>query len=654
MAGAPLLLADAVHRADLYLTAEEVAEVCWLAGYLSPDPSASRTEHDRPPPEGTDPGRAPVVDNAKVAPDQPTPLSNAGGPDEETTADERPGPAEPTLPDLRSLHLPSPRLEAAPHDVGVPMRAPGLPALPHALALSRALRPLKRRASSRTEVVLDEDATGHQAAESRLWLPVWVAAADRWLDLAVVVDDTASMVVWRRIVNEFLRMVQQAGAFRDVRIWHCDTDEASGRPLTIRGVTASATQGRDPRELIDSTRRRAILVVSDCVGAAWGDSRMAGALATWAASAPVAVVQPLPHRLWDRCQTQIHPVQLRSTAPALTNDRLEVRLREANPEPAAAGIVVPVFEVDPQWLSIWAGLVAGGSAGWSGAMAMFTGLRGQEHQPAAEPADQDANARVAVFRAHASPQAFRLARFLSAAPLSLSVMRLVQAALAPASRPAHLAEVFLGGLLQRLSPAGEEIEPDDVQYDFYPGVRDVLLAGLSRADTLRVISTYVSERIATTPVDFLAMLTTPQLIKHVDPRSQPFAQLAASLLRALGGTLTEKIVQLDTLINILVSDTTHVSSSGPGTRASLDTGPRSSDRNTTPSGDLVTSPGLQVPTDQAVAGLAGTEQGLQRSFQGPTLRWPAGADPAVARAAGEPESIRCAAAPRCVRSRRRR
>ncbi len=150
--------------------------------------------------------------------------------------------------------------------------------------------------------------------------------------------------------------------------------------------------------------------------------------------------------------------------------------------------------------------------------------------------------RVLSFRAASSPTAYELAGYLAAAPLSLPVMRLVQTAMLPKSRPAHLAEIFLGGLLRRVGPDAVGQQP--YRYDFHADVRELLLTGLSRADTLRVLretSRFVSARLGS-PADFQALLADAGKITDL---GLPFARVAYTALRALGGRYAEVAAKLE-------------------------------------------------------------------------------------------------------------
>ncbi len=71
--------------------------------------------------------------------------------------------------------------------------------------------------------------------------------------------------------------------------------------------------------------------------------------------------------------------------------------------------------------------------------------------------------------------------YLSAAPLTLPVMRLVQRTMLPDSEPSDLAEVLLSGLLRRSGPGPGH------WYEFVPGVQDVLLGPLGRDEAALVL-----------------------------------------------------------------------------------------------------------------------------------------------------------------------
>ena len=124
----------------------------------------------------------------------------------------------------------------------------------------------------------------------------------------------------------------------------------------------------------------------------------------------------------------------------------------------------------------------------------------------------------------ASPEAAELAGYLAAAPLTLPIMRLVQRAMLPRSGPEHLAEVFLSGLLTQAPGTDAVTDPDSVLYEFRDDVREQLLGGLTRRESLRVlevlsgVSGVVAERFGGS-LDFRALAPTLEERSHFLPKA---------------------------------------------------------------------------------------------------------------------------------------
>ena len=497
--------------------ADEVADALWLACHLPEQlpraaaPPAMR-DHTAAGLPGYDPLRP----------------GDRGG----SAAGQR-GPAEGTVPGT-SVHLPA--AVGARGTGGVPASVPAVPAIRSALAVARALRDLHRYTASSTEFVLDEDATAEAIADSGILMTKCRPAPARWLDVVLVIDESATMAIWQRTVREFRALLEWQGAFRDIRVWRVGAGRQEGPP---RLRAEGSESPRDPRDLIAARGQRVVCVVSDCLHPMWADGRMGALLETWGAAEPVVIIQPLPQRLWARCCPLFTPVLLRTPGAARPNARLDVRLRVPG-SVAGLGIPVPVVELDARWLKSWAGLIAGSAAEWSPGVVLFSRARGDGPGPAGNYEDipRDPLAAVLRFRAIASPTAFRLASYLAATPPSLPLMRLVQRVTLPRSRPAHLAEVLLSGLL--LGSDDSTGGAAEVGYDFRAGVRELLLSGLSRTEVLRVaaeVSLFVNERLGSA-VDFRALFAADSPLGR-SAAGEPFAVVAFHVLRALGGSYAE-------------------------------------------------------------------------------------------------------------------
>jgi tetratricopeptide (TPR) repeat protein len=552
--GAVERLTAAARRAMLAPAAVDIADALWLASRITSVPSAPESRND----SATD-GPPAVSDDVPAS---------AGGARDRTDGGSGPEIALDEIAvrdDSRSAQTITRRDEvevrrrvagqAQPH--GVPFRAPTAPALAR-LGLARALRPFKRHVPVTGDGDLDAEATAHEAALTDVLLPVFGPREVRWLDVAVVVDTSASMAVSAQTIRELVATLGELGAFRDVRVWRCHSDGADER-IRLTAERAATGITHDPAELIDPRGRRVVLVVSDLLGRAWQDGRMGGALETWGKAGPLAIVQPLPQRLWDDCGPPIRSVALSCVAPATANGDLSVVLEDLAPafpgsakEPPPPGIVVPLIELGARWLASWATLVTGDTDQAYHGRAIFTG---QLETPgflagSASPAPEDPRVAVARFIETASTDAARLAPFLAAAaPLTLPVMRLVQRAKLPAAAPTALREVFLGGLLEQVTDTAAD--PEETVYDFVQGTRKELIGNLTRQDALSVlveVSRYLVSRLGTN-LDFLALLAAQYPVTDLDERGRAFAAVAVDVLEAIGGSYRQTAARLRNLLN---------------------------------------------------------------------------------------------------------
>ncbi|MBV9012313.1 MAG: tetratricopeptide repeat protein [Pseudonocardiales bacterium] len=248
-------------------------------------------------------------------------------------------------------------------------------------------------------------------------------------------------------------------------------------------------------------------MLTDGVGRCWREDLVSPLLARWGAAMPVAVIHLLPQRLWSRGGLALQRARLTVPGPLRPNRRWELELPDAwlEPDPAAAvpaGVVpVPVLELQARWLEWWARLVTGGyRRDPADALVLLAGstandrarqgalLRGRARESRGSTGGEaSAQQRVRHFLSVASPEAFRLATLLAAAPVvSLPVARLVQDHLVPESGPDHLVEVFTSELLRVPAAAADGRAWDTITFDFRDEVRQTLLSSARRAETAHV------------------------------------------------------------------------------------------------------------------------------------------------------------------------
>ncbi|WP_426366749.1 NaeI family type II restriction endonuclease [Streptomyces sp. E-08] len=505
-------LLDVLHRAGGHgATATELAELIWLASHSGAPAQAAQPGPEEPAPDA--PASASDGPAEPAVPPEPLPASAGRGAQLSRRADDDPPEEGEDEGRHRSLLAPLP------------------PMLAHPLPLQRALRPLRRQVPSRLNKELDERSTAYriarQGALPGTWLPVLRAKPERWLTLYLVYDAGPTMPVWRPLWRELHRVFGQTGAFRGIRLL----------ALTEDGRLRQSPGGR-PASLPPRDGRAAALVLSDCSGPHWyagheATRRWYGVLGRWARTMPVAVVQPLPERLWRRTALPGAAGLLRATGPAAANSALRFTPYEPPPE-EHAGLPLPLLEPSARWFTHWAELVAG-STGTEvpGVAAMLPAA------PSSTPLEHGGVAAASLspeelvlgFRAHASPQALRLAAHLAAGEPSLPVMRLVQAVTEARPEPQHLAEVVLSGLLT--TAPGKAASSG--HYAFRPGVREVLSRALPRSTAAR-IGAVIQQYAAAAPGEF-PVVTPGEGGEGAKgrPEGEPVAVVTAETVRRLGG-----------------------------------------------------------------------------------------------------------------------
>ncbi|RMI36517.1 SAV_2336 N-terminal domain-related protein, partial [Streptomyces triticirhizae] len=340
----------------------ELSDALWLAQYTRGAPEEGAAGRG---------GRAPLGD------DEPAPEGARPAPEERVEDQERPRPVEEERPGAVG-RLPRPddasvRLYADPEGLGgeagarppgeaLPVGVPEARALPGLLGMERALRPLRRYTPPtgpprrpHRGLVLDEPATAERTARAGgLLTPVFRAEPRGHTDLQLLMDAAPAMRVWQRMVSELAEIFGRLGAFRDIQVHYLHRSPDGGAAVSRRfdpegGVLRPARQLRDP------TGRRLTVVVSDCAGPLWREGTAHRLLHALGRHAPVAVIQPLPQRLWRRTRLPAsHGTLLREPGPAGS-----VRLRfvaegPAAQPPAPGAVPVPLLPPSAAALGAWA------------------------------------------------------------------------------------------------------------------------------------------------------------------------------------------------------------------------------------------------------------------------------------------------------------
>ncbi|MEU4930600.1 SAV_2336 N-terminal domain-related protein [Streptomyces yokosukanensis] len=519
MAEALRVLAACGHDLD----ADQVLDVLWLARRLPAGADAPLLREPEPPPGRTAPDPAP----------EPGPAARQPQP---------PDPADPDLPDLTAPALyaaarrdPVPEVRLAPSAPesrrAMPVRVPEDKALGDELQLGRALRPLRRRLDSRHRMEIDEERTAAQLAETGLPDVVERPVRERWLNLALLVDDGLSMLLWHRLGAELRTLLERLGAFATTRVLGLDTRAAREPRLHARPFRPES--GALPLSTVnDPSGRTLVLVVSDGMGAAWRSGALHRLLARWATRGPTAVLQTLPPDMWEASGIAAERWQATTRRIGGANAAWEVSDPVLPPELSSFDTVpVPVLEPTAESLRDWARLLA--SPGTTVELPLLA-----HPDPYGSVSDARDLTGAQHFRDAATPEAYRLAAHLAAvSPLSVPVMRLVQSAVPWPATTSHLAEVFLGGLVRpHPAPVPGPLPAKHRVFDFAEESKSVLLDSVPQAELLRTsrrIGRHLEELAGNSP-DFPAWLAHPDGSAQLPGTHQPFTSVERRLLARFG------------------------------------------------------------------------------------------------------------------------
>lgn len=412
-----------------------------------------------------------------------------------------------------------------------PVTLPASRPLANSLVFGRALQPFMRRWRHGTCDRLDIDATVDDYARSGILTPIMTPEPERWFEVTLIQDTTASMAIWRSEIHAFTDLLRNMGAFHAVRTWQFDPDQ--GILTDDRG----RTDDNPLRRFGGRGTRQLLVIVSDFAAAGWRTAPPWVLLHALSTTTATVLLDPLPTRLWPHSALD-HPI---------------VRVRAARAGAHGSGLryhaplALNTFAEPPdRWQPIpVAGLTPGGLARWARALmrtepdgcdAMLVPASGRGG--ASESADMDVSTTdlVSAYLHTASPAAVRLAVVCSGLDrLSLPLLQLIRTATVPEAHLADIAEFLVSGLLVARSTDGQ-----DPILSFRPGSAEQLRDHLTYHDawqTFDAISRHVARQHivpGSANAGIAAAASDPSGGDRLPIESQPFAAATLRLVDILG------------------------------------------------------------------------------------------------------------------------
>ncbi len=471
-------------------------------------------------------------------------------------------PSEPKV----TILPPKPRGSSGINQKTLPLRHPDPPSLQEPLEFAKALRPLIRKVDSGRKTVLDEVETVQRTAEENICVPVFKNEPEPWLDLALIVDENPSMVIWNSTIKELKQLLERYGIFREARIWGLGTDDQG--KMVIRAKVGKKESFKNPQELVDPTNRRLILIVSDCVAPIWFDGTILSTLEQWTKYQPLAIIQMLPNFMWQRTGLRIGAfVELSNLISGAANRNLRIHelllwkeIKVNQGTNINQGTKIPVLTLNPEITSLWSNFVVGKYDSLMTGFVLpldsdFQELPPLPQSPQSRVETLDAEQRVNRFRRMSSPVGRNLAGYLMAAPvITLPVVRLIQKIFLPHSQPIHMAEVFLGGLLKPSIKITTETNPDGVVFDVIDDeIRNIILDDFPLSDSVnvfRAISNFIESNIRKSLRECVALLADPSAIGDKEALAKAYAEISLKVLKGMGESYAELAKEIEISSNL--------------------------------------------------------------------------------------------------------
>ncbi len=390
----------------------------------------------------------------------------------------------------------------------------------------KAFKPLKITNQNRHKKVINEEKTVNLIAQTDIYQIISEYQEKPVFSLSLVIDKHYSMEIFENLIDEFCNAVAHFGIFERVENFYLDSSKSEGRFYRDRKLHQKVS-----KKQIVSNNNNLILVISNCISPAWKSNHIYYCIKEWSNRNFCSIVQILPRHMW-LLTTLEQGVQLNWKAERAypLNKDLYSKKSSFYFSDEQEVLKIPVVAFEPSSFHAWGNvLLAKQTYSIAGFAFLEQDLTRQPDQQETVTAEQ----RVENFLAQASVTGKILAAYLANLPVSYDVARYIQEVELPKSNLLHLAEVFLGDIIERIEHNGKS------SFDFYDGIRDKLKYHIppDKAWELFIkISDIVSKELGSS-LNMPAFFYNPKSNKTISWSEEAikFAELGIDILKRKGG-----------------------------------------------------------------------------------------------------------------------
>ncbi|MDJ0730371.1 MAG: SAV_2336 N-terminal domain-related protein [Crocosphaera sp.] len=462
----------------------------------------------------------------------------------------------------------------------LPIKLPDTGIFQNTLKLGRLAKLLKEKIDSRITKQLDIKKTVKLSAELSTsqfpcYFPVLTPKKERWLDVALIIEDSQSLILWQSLIGEVQKFLEHLGAFRDIKSYRMNWDNSVQNSLQIYPFHSpfssshlkasndkpfnSVSNSLSPQQFNVPDGRRLILIVSDCISPAWLDNKFINILGEWSAKGLLTLLHPFPERMWERTNLD-YAIKIRlgnqkkgiPTQKWLATPLESWQVKGITEKTQKTLVKLPILSLESESMSAWVNVMMGKGKSWCAGVWLGSNFMYPKNDDNDDEIP-DSLQQINNFYVTSSQLAWQLIQWLSAIPVSLATIRLVQRTLLPESTQVNVAEVVMGGLLSPVKPLNSYKSPHQIQFEFKPGIREAFLERLGEEEFCLGVIGSLTEKIAShfgyqTIREFEATLLTNPLELTRDENLQliqAFATISVSTLRQYGEAYAPYIQKLD-------------------------------------------------------------------------------------------------------------
>ena len=409
----------------------------------------------------------------------------------------------------------------------------------------KAFKPLKITNQNIQEKVINEEKTVNLIAQTDIYQIISEYKEKPVFSLLLIIDKHHSMEIFENLIDEFCNAIAHFGIFERVEITYLDSSKSKSGFYRDKKLRQKVS-----KKQFLLNKNSLILIISNCTSPAWKSNDMYNNIKEWSNKSFCSIAQILPRHMW-LLTTLKQGIQLNwkaDKAYPLNKDLYSKKssFYFANDENI---LKIPVVAFEPASFNAWGNVILKKQ---NNSISGFAFLEQNLTEQPIREQKISAEQRVENFLAQASITAKILAAYLANLPVSYEVARYIQEIELPDSNLLHLAEVFLGEIIERVEYEGK------VSFDFYNGVRDKLKYQIppDKAWELFIkISNILSKEFGSS-LYMPAFFYNPKSTKSIkwSKEAIKFAELGIDILKRKGGYSYKKAQILEKEIEEVIKN----------------------------------------------------------------------------------------------------